>query len=211
LIRRQVRVKLSAQLRIDKRSTLEYFQLLKRAGFGRVRFGVDGWTDHTLQLQRKGYNMALVEQNLRDCAAAGLTGEVNLVVGVPGETEEDVEATIANLIRCKPFFSAVEYINPLYLRCGSEYFRAADEHHIHFRVPRETIYCDYGSCVPHELWYSEAPYIDEQVRLERIERICAALKANGVTIGTPAMALTERLKLPGAYLDEGGEVRVRKG
>ena len=209
VLRRGLAVFLCAQMRVDKRNTPEFFQLMKRAGFGRVRFGVDGWSDHTLQLQRKGYNMALVQQNLRDCSAAGIVADVNLVVGVPGETEADVEETIANLVACKPYISSLEYINPLYLRCGSEYFRNAPQYKIAFRVDREAIFREHGSCVPHELWYSEDPYIDQQVRLDRLERICTALKAAGVPIGPPATALTEKLKKPGAFLDASGEVRIR--
>lgn len=210
LIGRNLPVILSAQLRIEKRCDRPFFEHMRRAGFVRVRFGVDGWSDHSLQLQRKGYNMALVAQNLRDCTAAGLKPGVNLVVGVPGETEQDVDQSIANLIACREHFNALEYINPLQLRCGSEYFRHADEYKIRFRVDRETILHDYGGYVPQEMWYSEDPYIDHQVRLARLDRICSALQAGGVNMDGPGAALVAKLKLPGAYYHESGEVRFRQ-
>jgi hypothetical protein len=209
VIRRGLRVFLTAQMRIDKRSTPEYFQHMKRAGFARVRFGVDGWTDHTLELQRKGYNMALVAANLRDCTAAGIVADVNMVVGVPGETEQDIDESIANLIRCRPYINAVEYINPLFLRAGCEYFRNADRYHIRFHVDRDQLLREHGCMLPPELWHSEDPYIDQEVRLRRIERVCAALKANDVPLGRAAAAFTARLREPGAYLHDTAEVRIR--
>jgi hypothetical protein len=63
--------------------------------------------------------------------------------------------------------------------------------------------------VPPELWHSEDPYIDQQVRLQRIARICAAMKANGLPLGRAAGAFTERLLMPGAYLHDTAEVRIR--
>jgi hypothetical protein len=209
VIRRGLRVFLTAQMRIDKHNTPDYFRHLKRAGFGRVRFGVDGWTDRTLQLQRKGYNMAMVAQNLHDCTAAGIVTDVNVVVGVPGETEHDIDESIANLIRLRSDFNAVEYMNPLFLRAGCEYFRDAEQYQIHFHTDRDTILRKHGCMVPPELWHSEDPYIDQQVRLQRIARICAAMKANGLPLGRAAGAFTERLLMPGAYLHDTAEVRIR--
>jgi tetratricopeptide (TPR) repeat protein len=209
LIRRNLPAALSAQLRIDHRCTLEHFRRMRQAGFARVRFGVDGWSDRTLQLQRKGYTMAHVADNLRDCRAAELMAEVNLVVGVPGETEQDVDDSIANLIAYREYYSTVEYMNPLQLRCGSEYFRHPEQYKIHFRADRDTLIRDYGGYVPQDLWYSEEPYIDHQVRLARMERICTALKAGGGKIAGPALATAEKFRQPGAYFHESGEVRVR--
>lgn len=209
VVRRDLRVSLCGQMRVDKRCTTEYFQHLNRAGFIRLRFGVDGWSDHTLQLQHKGYNMALVMQNLRDCHKAGIQTEVNLVVGVPGETDQDVDEAIANLVRCKPYIASVEYINPLILGLASEYFRNAEQYKIRFRADRDTIFREHGDYVPADLWYSENPYIDHAVRLTRLNRICAGLKDNGVTIGPPAARLVEKLQLPNAMLDGAGRVRLR--
>jgi len=210
IIRRGLRAHLAAQIRVDKRSTLEYFQHLARAGFGHLRFGVDGWTDHILKLQRKGYNMELVLQNLRDCHAAGIRVGVNLVVGVPGETDEDVEETIENLVRAKDFLYGLEYVYPLGLRCASEYFRNAEQYKIFFRGGKEAVYRQRRDYVPEDLWYSEDPYIDQTVRTQRVLRICEAIRRRGVTLGPAAERFLQRLQNPGAFIDRTGEFRQKR-
>lgn len=209
IIRRELHLCLSAQIRVDKRNTSEYFQHLRRAGFLHLRFGVDGWTDHVLALQRKGYTMATVRQNLRDCRAAGITTGVNLVVGVPGETDEDVDHTIANLVDCKEHYDTLEFINPLSLGCVSEYYRHAEQYQIRFRRDKEALRDEHPYDVPDEFWYSEQPYIDKQVRRARMERIAEAVRRAGVKLGGWTEWILGELRDPQAYLDGFGEIRHR--
>jgi len=209
IIRRGLRVALSGQIRVDKRSTPEYFQHLRKAGFQRLRFGVDGWTDHALSLQRKGYRMETVLANLRDCHAAGIGVGVNLVIGVPGETEADIDETIENIAAHKDAIDAVEFINPLSLRTVSEYFRNAEQYKIRFRKDKAAILEDRLYYVPDDLWYSEDPYIDWAVRVSRCSRIESSLSERGVTIGAHAQWVLAGVRQPDAYMDGFGEVRRR--
>lgn len=194
ILRRKLHVRLVAQLRVDRRNTADYFRHLAKAGFTHLRFGVDGWTDHLLQLQNKGYTMAMVFQNLRDCAAAGIRTTVNMVIGVPGETEEDIEEAIGNMIRCKDSISLVESFNTLLLVAGSEYHRDPEKYKIRFRGNREAIYKKHLHFIPADLWYSEDPYIDQDVRMRRMEKIIAALYEKGVEIGSFASKVVENLR-----------------
>jgi len=194
IIKRRLRLKFMAQLRIDKRNTADYFKHLASAGFTHLRFGVDGWTDKLMRLQNKGYNLRMVFQNLRDCHNAGITTTVNTVIGVPGETEEDVDETIENIVSCKNYISIIESFNTLLLIAGSEYYRNPDKYKIRFRVSKETIYSEHAYFVPPELWYSEDPYIDQEVRMRRVERIISGLYENGVNIGSFASKVVEDLR-----------------
>jgi len=193
VIRRNLKPQFIAQLRIDRRNTLEYFKLLRAAGFSHLRFGVDGWTDHTIRLQNKGYNMRLVEQNLRDCHAAGIHVSVNVVIGVPGETDEDVQETIQNMIRLKPYIDIVENIHPLMLAAGSPYYNDPDKFKIRFRGHQDQIYTKFPHFVPPEYWYSEDPYIGPEERNQRLQRLCTALRQAGMNIGPYAKAMVETL------------------
>ncbi|GEM_PF-1609547 len=194
VIRRKLDVKFVAQLRIDKRNTAEYFRHLKKAGFMHLRFGVDGWTDNLIHLQNKGYNIELVFQNLRDCHKTGITTTVNMVIGVPGETESDIDEAIRNIIRCGDCISLIESFNTLLLVCGSEYYRNPEKYKIHFRENKEEIYQKYVNFIPPDLWYSEDPYIDQNVRMKRLEKILSALHKNGVNIGGFAAKVVEDLR-----------------
>jgi len=183
VINRGLKVKLVGQLRISKHNNPEYFRHLARAGFVHLRFGVDGWSENTLKLQRKGYNMEMVFQNLRDCHHAGIWTTVNMVIGVPGETEEDISESIDNIARCKKYIDLVESLNILILRAGSEYYRNPDLYKIRFHGDKDAIYRNHSYYIPSELWYSEDPFIDHETRVKRLDRICAGLHENGVKIG----------------------------
>jgi radical SAM superfamily enzyme YgiQ (UPF0313 family) len=198
IIRNNWDVQLVGQLRIDRRNTAEYFRHLAKAGFTHLRFGVDGWSQHTLKLQSKGYAISRVKQNIRDCHAAGIRTTVNIVLGVPGETEDDIDKMIENLTELKDDIDQVEGINTLILAAGSDYFIHSDLHKITFRGDKEEIFRKHPHYIPTELWYSEEPYIDQQVRLERMERLCTALYQNGVNIGPFASMVVENLRKIGA-------------
>jgi radical SAM superfamily enzyme YgiQ (UPF0313 family) len=143
---------------------------------------------------RKGYNMSMVFQNLRDCHRAGIVTTVNMVIGVPGEAEEDIDECIANFIKCKDFIHSVESFNTLLLACGSDYYSNPEQHKIRFRWRREDIYDKYADYIPTDLWYSEDPYIDQEIRLNRLNKILDKLYLNGVNIGPFATKVIERLK-----------------
>lgn len=183
IIKRGLKVKLYGQMRIDPRNDLEFFHTIKQAGFTILRFGVDGWTDHVLRLQRKGYSMRTVEQNLRDCNRAGLMAAVNMVIGVPGETEEDVEESIRNITRLRHLLDNISTINMLILANGSHYYLNPEQHNIRFRGDREQVFREHPTFIPDQLWYSEDPYIDHEVRWARYTRILRSLYDNGVPLG----------------------------
>jgi radical SAM superfamily enzyme YgiQ (UPF0313 family) len=183
IIRRNLKVKLTGQLRINKRGTREFYDCLRAAGFSRLRFGVDGWTDHALRLERKGYTIDLVDQNLRNCRQAGIYLTVNSVIGIPGETDEDIEETIKNILRNKQYIDLVESVRTLMLVAGSEYYENPEEYDIRFRGDKDAIYSKNPIHIPDHLWYSLNPYIDDRVKSERWERVCAALNKAGMMVG----------------------------
>lgn len=194
IIARDLKVSLVGQLRIDRRNTAEYLSHLAKAGFKHLRFGVDGWNDRLLMLMRKGYSMNMAFQNLLDSHKAGITTTVNMVIGIPGETEGDIDECIANFIKCKDFIHSVESFNTLLLACGSEYYSNPEQHKIRFRWRKEDIYNRYADYIPTDLWYSEDPYIDQEIRLNRLNKILDKLYLNGVNIGPFATKVIERLK-----------------
>ena len=199
IIERGLKLQLIGQLRVDKRNTVEYLRHLARAGFKHLRFGVDGWSDHILKLQRKGYNMKLVEQNLRDCSETEIHTTVNMVMGIPGETDADIDEMIANIVRCKNYIDMLEGVNTLILAAGSEYYMNPDKYNIRFRGDKNDIYQNHPHYVPTELWYSEDPYIDQKVRVRRLDKICTELYKQGVNIGPFATRVVKDLKKTEGY------------
>lgn len=194
IIARKLNLKLTGQLRIHKKSDRAYFQKLRQAGFVALRFGVDAFSANTLRLQKKGYTPEMVSQNLKDCWEAGIFSEVNWVIGVPGETEADIDEGIELILKNREYIGRLANINPLILVNGGVYWLDPESHNIVFREPKEIMYVKHPRVIPADLWHSTNPYIDAQVRKERFEKIILALHDNGFPVGEWAARVIEDVK-----------------
>jgi hypothetical protein len=194
IIRRNLNLKLTGQLRIHKKSDRAYFQKLKQAGFVALRFGVDAFSANTLRLQKKGYSTEMISQNLKDCWEAGIFTEVNWVIGVPGETDADVDEGIELILKNRDYIGRLANINPLILVNGGVYWLDPEAHNIAFREPKEQLYAKHPRVIPADLWYSTEPYIDAQVRKERFEKIVLALHDANFPVGEWAARVIEDVK-----------------
>jgi radical SAM superfamily enzyme YgiQ (UPF0313 family) len=194
IIKRNLNVKLTGQLRIHKKSDRAYFQKLRQAGFVALRFGVDAFSENTLRLQKKGYTTEMVSQNLRDCWEAGIFTEVNWVIGVPGETDADVDEGIELILKNRDYIGRLANINPLILVNGGVYWLDPEGHNIVFRKPKEELYAANPRVISSDMWYSTDPYIDGQVRKERFDKIVLALHDAGFPVGAWAARVIEDVK-----------------
>ena len=194
IVRRGLTVRLTGQMRIDRRNTREFFDRMRGAGFVALRFGVDAWCADTLKISRKGYSVEVIAKVLEDCTAAGIFTEVNIVVGYPGETEANIDETIANILAARRHIGRMAVINPLMLKAGSEFWLQAEEFKIHFRRDKEQLYLEYPQGIPAEFWYSEGPYIDEDVRAGRVYRLSSTLAEHGMVIGEVATSRIRQMR-----------------
>jgi radical SAM superfamily enzyme YgiQ (UPF0313 family) len=189
------KVKLTGQLRVNKNQTRYFFERLREANFVALRFGIDAFSENTLRLQKKGYTVEMVEQNLRDCWEVGIFTEVNWVIGVPGETDQDVTEGIDLILRNSKYIGRLANINPLILVNGSVYWIDPEAHNIVFKEPKDQIYAKYPRALPADQWHSTSPYIDAQVRKARFERIVISLHDAGFKVGAWAERIIEDVKL----------------
>ncbi|MEW5775148.1 MAG: radical SAM protein [Thermodesulfobacteriota bacterium] len=192
ILRRGLTVHFAGQLRVDKRNTLEYMRHLRAAGFSHLRFGVDGWTDKLLHLQRKGYNMPLVFENLKNCHDAGITTAVNVIIGIPGETEEDMDELAANFAIAREHVDIVESINLLILSGGSEYYLHPEKYNIVFKKDKEEIYREFPYWIPHDLWYCYEPFADIATRQARLVKLVGMLQERNVPMADFAASIAKQ-------------------
>jgi radical SAM superfamily enzyme YgiQ (UPF0313 family) len=194
IVRRGIKANFTAQLRIGKDCDFEYYKTMKTAGFSCLRFGVDGLSENTLRLQRKGYTKEMVMQNLKHCHDLGIYTEINVVIGVPGETEADVEEAADFIIQMKPYIGRVAFLNPLMLFVGSVYYFEPEKHNIKFRDDKDQLYKQYFVSLPDAAWYSENPYIDHEIRRRRFFRIVERIHNVDVPLGAFAKFTAEYRK-----------------
>lgn len=163
ILRRDLKLQLNGQLRINPKHDVSFLKKLAAAGIG-CNFGIDAFTTKTLKLQRKGYTLEAVESCLRNCKEAGIKVWINLVVGVPGETEQDVDDTLSFVISHKNYVTSVANISPFYLVHGCIYWNEPEAHGIHFLSDKKELYDKYFHGIPDRYWYSVDPYIDGAIR-----------------------------------------------
>lgn len=188
------KVKLTGQLRVNRKQNRAFFEKLREANFVALRFGIDAFSERTLRLQMKGYTADMITQNLKDCWEVGIFTEVNWVIGVPGETDQDVEEGIDLILKNRKYIGRLANINPLILVNGSVYWIDPASHGIVLKEPQEIMYEKYPRALPADQWHSTDPYIDAQVRKERFERIVLALHDAGFNVGAWANRVIEDVK-----------------
>ncbi len=180
IIKRGIKIHMTAQLRCHIRTDRKYYNKLAAAGFVCLRFGVDGWSQHALGLQQKGYTKDMIKSNLKDATEAGIFTEVNMVIGVPGETDADVEEYIEFARENKPYIGRLPFVNPCMLFRGSEYWKSPEKYGIVFTVPQEELYSQYPVSLPDSAWFSQNPHIDSNVRNSRFLKVVKALHEIGI-------------------------------
>lgn len=177
------KVKLTGQLRIHRKSDSNFFNKLRAAGFVALRFGVDSFSKNGMRLQQKGYTPEIVEQNLIDCSKAGIFVEVNWVIGVPGETEEDINEGIAFILKNKNYIGRLANLNPLILVNGSVYWLNPNDYEIKFHGEWDTLKQKYPRAIPAALWWSDNPFIDASVRQKWFMKVVSELYEKDFPIG----------------------------
>jgi len=75
---------------VHRNNTPELYAKLKRTGYHNIHFGFEHASTRVLKTMNKRYDTALASTNIREASAAGLGVAINLIVGYPGETEEDI-------------------------------------------------------------------------------------------------------------------------
>jgi len=177
VIRRELIIRFVGQLRIHQKSDRAFFDILKSAGFDNLRFGVDGWSKNTSRIQKKGYPVSLIDKNLKACHESGISVHVNIVIGVPGETESDITETIERIVKNREYITKVEGINILILGYGSDFYSTPEKYNIKFRGNKEEIYKNNPRSIPAHLWYWEKDgvVVDHEARINRLKRLSNAL------------------------------------
>jgi len=113
-----------AQVRPDMSDELLF--KMKKAGLRQFDLGLESLSDNVLRLMRKGYSSVDAINFLKRCKDAGIETNVLLIVGYPGESEDDFLETLENI---RKNVAAIDRIGSLKI-CGMP---LGSELNIHFR------------------------------------------------------------------------------
>lgn len=111
IIKSAVPIIWSAQGRVDC-ITQEMLEIMSSAGCTEVMFGVESGSDKILKYFRKGFTRERVIQAFKLCHKVGMKAGAYLIIGVPGETRQDILQTISLVKEIEPSLLNISYLTP---------------------------------------------------------------------------------------------------
>lgn len=101
MVRERLRIRMIGQARGRRDMTPEDYQLMHRAGFHTLLYGIETGSPQVRQLMNKTQFATLEEEaaGFQHAHAAGIRVGVNLIVGFPGETRRELEETLQFLLQ----------------------------------------------------------------------------------------------------------------
>jgi len=94
ILSRDLKVKWSSFARVDTVS-LDVLKKMKEAGCSAVSFGVESGNPEILRTIKKGITLDQVIAGIEMCNEAGIIAQVSFILGLPGETPETMNESIA--------------------------------------------------------------------------------------------------------------------
>ena len=101
IISKKMKLHWNCQSRVDKVDR-ELLVLMKKAGCHQITYGIETGTQKGLQLINKKTTLEQAEAAIRNTKDAGLESGGSFLLGIPGETTEDIQNTISFARKLSP-------------------------------------------------------------------------------------------------------------
>jgi radical SAM superfamily enzyme YgiQ (UPF0313 family) len=131
LIKNKVNIQWGGQALIHKDMTAELLRILRKSGLTHLSYGLESASRRVLQLIGKRFAPETAQKVIRQTKASGIRTDVNIVIGFPGETENDILQTAKFLKHNRRFIDEI-FFHPLSITKGSYYYDKQKELNISF-------------------------------------------------------------------------------
>ena len=112
-------IRWSGQAYARKEMTKDFLIKLKKSGCQSLSYGVESGSDRILRLMNKKFTAGLAEEIIRSTHEAGIESVFNIIIGFPGETDDDFRDTEDFLKRNSKFSHNIN-LNCLCVAAGSD-------------------------------------------------------------------------------------------
>ena len=109
--RRGIKIQFKISSRVDC-ITEDLLGALKKAGCYRIHYGVESAVQRSLDYLEKGINLDLVRRVFRQTHEAGIGTYAYMMIGIPGETREEMEQTFDFAIELNPDYCQFSICTP---------------------------------------------------------------------------------------------------
>lgn len=111
LIKKDLRLTWSAISRVDH-CDLQLLKVMKRAGCFQIKWGVEAGTEKALAAINKNTTLKQAADAIKWSRKAGIESNASFMIGIPGETVEDVERTIEFACEISPDVATFAILKP---------------------------------------------------------------------------------------------------
>lgn len=107
IIEHKLSIEFAGNVRISKHMDSSLFKNLKKAGCRYLVFGLECGSQRILDMMKKNIKLEWAIQNFKDCFNCKIEVHANLIVGFPGETEEDFQDTLKFLDKVLQYITCI--------------------------------------------------------------------------------------------------------
>ncbi len=147
-------------------------EMMKKAGCHTLVYGVESGSDRVLESMGKISNSIDAGNVIRRTHRAGIKVAVNILVGFPGETDEDFQMTIDFLKKHAKFIDRLDSVSTLQIVSDTPLATKTSD----FDVVLPTF-------EPHDKWYIKDQSNTYEIRQKRLENMLAVARYEGFEIG----------------------------
>ena len=148
--------------------TSELLGKVKQAGCVSLCYGLESASDRVLKRMNKRYTRADAGRVLRLTHQAGVPVRINIIVGFPGETEDDFQETLSFLEENKTYIHEVTNVSAFVLMPSSDLATFPHRFGVRYKVPTDPA-----------TWTDENGLTEEE-RIDRVIRTCERLRELGI-------------------------------
>ncbi|MGE4357983.1 MAG: radical SAM protein, partial [Candidatus Omnitrophota bacterium] len=172
IIQEKIHINLMGQGAIRKGMNQDLLYKMKKAGFNSITYGVESFSNKVLQLMNKPYTYDEIKRIIRCTKKAGIRVYINIVVGFPGEGEEEFSETVKRLKECRRYLDGISSLAPCLITLGSYLQRNLEKYKI-----------IYSGIDGYFSWYSEDGN-NYEMRKKRVKTILSVADKLFFSVGT---------------------------
>ncbi|MDD5196711.1 MAG: radical SAM protein [Candidatus Omnitrophota bacterium] len=163
---------------IRKDMEFSLFSKLNQAGCHTLIYGVESGSDRILKKMGKAYTAQEASEVIRNTHQSGICTNINIIVGFPGETEEDFNQTIDFVLKNKDYIDEITNISGFTLFPAAEVGVNKDNYGVYWQEGTDP------------MLFTDSNGLDRQARNKRVAKLVGIvndLKLNRAIVNKPVL------------------------
>lgn len=134
MLKEKINIKWDGMAQINPGMDISFLKKLQRSGCVLLNYGVESGSQSVLDCMGKRYKVEDALRVIRDTHAAGILVVLNIIVGHPGETEDDFCKTIDFILSAKKYIHNVAPGHPCLVLPSNRLYRFPEKYGIRFNI-----------------------------------------------------------------------------